>query len=63
MQAASSSPLSDPMTVDTGDLTYGEFDLDFFCRLLEMASPRQVVPYCHLLQQAFYMLLFVMSSQ
>jgi len=25
---------------DAGDLTYGEFSLDFFCRLLDMCSPR-----------------------
>ena len=28
------------LSIDTGDLTYGEFDVDFFCRLMLMASPR-----------------------
>ena len=26
--------------VDDKDLTYGEFDLDFFCCLLDMCAPR-----------------------
>lgn len=32
--------------VDAGDLTYGEFSLDFFCRLLDMCSPRDGDVFC-----------------
>lgn len=38
-QAAGASPFT--RSVDTGDLTYGEFDVDFFCRLVEMALPQR----------------------